>query len=190
VTYWLGLGSEAKLAALDVDPGSNVAGDKLVAMVNHAMGSGETKDPAKLLPFIHQGRKLIIYHGTSDPAIPAARSIMFYQALAATLHGRQKAEASVRLFLVPGMQHCSGGIGPDQFDTLSAIEAWVEYGKAPEAIAARTKPDAEEQHSLPLCPYPQQARYLGSGALDDAANWKCASPGHATARSGRARGAG
>ena len=73
---------------------------------------------------------MIIYHGTSDPAIPAARSIMFYQALAATLHGRQKAEASVRLFLVPGMQHCSGGIGPDQFDTLSAIEAWVEHGQA------------------------------------------------------------
>ena len=186
MTYWLGLGSEAKLATLDVDPRSNVAGDKLVAMVNHAMGPGETKDPAKLLPFIQQGRKLIIYHGTSDPAIPAARSIMFYQALATALHGRQKAEASVRLFLVPGMQHCSGGIGPDQLDTLSAIE----HGKAPEAIAARTKPDAAAQHSLPLCPYPQQARYSGSGALDDAANWKCASPGHETARNGHAGSAG
>jgi feruloyl esterase len=190
LTYWLGLGSDAKLAALDVDPRTNVAGDKLVAMVNHAMGLGETKDPAKLLPFIQQGRKLIIYHGTSDPAIPAARSIMYYQQLAATLHGRQKAEASVRLFLVPGMQHCSGGIGPDQFDTLSAIEAWVEHARPPEAIAAHTKPDVAVQHSLPLCPYPQQARYAGSGALDDAANWKCAAPGHETARNGDTAGAG
>ena len=96
---------------------------------------------------------MIIYHGTSDPAIPAARSIMFYEALAATLHGRQKAEASVRLFLVPGMQHCSGGIGPDQFDTLSAIEAWVEHGQAPDAIAAHTKSrrsNAPQPAALPL----------------------------------------
>ena len=190
LTYWLGLGPDAKMATLDVDPHANIAGDKLVAMVNRAMGPGETKDPAKLLPFIEQGRKLILYHGTSDPAIPAERSIMFYHALATTLHGMPKAQASVRLFLVPGMQHCSGGIGPDQFDTLSAIEAWVEHGKAPDAIEARTKPDAPAPHSLPLCPYPQQARYSGSGALGDVANWKCAVPGRETARSGHAAGAG
>ena len=90
LTYWLGLGPDAKMATLDVDPHANIAGDKLVAMVNRAMGPGETKDPAKLLPFIEQGRKLIIYHGTSDPAIPAERSIMFYHALATTLHGMPK----------------------------------------------------------------------------------------------------
>ena len=89
LTYWLGLGPDAKMATLDVDPRTNVAGDKLVAMVNHAMGPGETKDPAKLLPLIQQGRKLIIYHGTSDPAIPAARSIMYYQQLEAALHGQR-----------------------------------------------------------------------------------------------------
>jgi feruloyl esterase len=142
-----------------------------------------SSDPA-VAPFIEQGRKLILYHGTSDPAIPAERSIMFYHALATTLHGMPRAQASVRLFLVPGMQHCSGGIGPDQFDTLSAIEAWVEHGKAPDAIEASTKPDASAPHSLPLCPYPQQARYSGSGALGDLANWKCAVPGRETARSG------
>ncbi len=190
LTYWLGLGPDAKMATVDVDPNTNTAGDKLVEMVNRAMGPGETKDPAKLLPFIQQGRKLIIYHGASDPAIPAERSIMFYHALAARLHGMQKAQASVRLFLVPGMQHCNGGIGPDQFDTLSAIETWVEHGRPPEAIAASTKPDAPAPHSMPLCPYPEQARYTGSGALGDAANWKCAAPGHETARSGRAAGTG
>ena len=72
LTYWLGLGPDAKMATLDVDPHANIAGDKLVAMVNRRDGPGETKDPAKLLPFIEQGRKLILYHGTSDPAIPAS----------------------------------------------------------------------------------------------------------------------
>jgi hypothetical protein len=114
-------------------------------MVERALGPGETKDPAKLLPFIQQGRKLIIYHGASDPAIPAARSILFYHELATALHGVDKAEASVRLFLVPGMQHCSGGIGPDQFDTLSAIEAWVEHGRAPTEIAATTNLTAQRR---------------------------------------------
>lgn len=190
LTYWLGLGADAKMATLDVDLRNDTVGDKLVAAVDRALGPGETKNPAKLLPFIKQGRKLIIYHGTSDPAIPAARSILFYHELAETLHGTDKAAASVRLFLVPGMQHCSGGIGPDQFDTLSAIESWAEHGRAPDAIAATTKPDSPTPHSLPLCPYPQQARYSGSGALGDAANWKCAPPGRETARTGHAAGAG
>jgi feruloyl esterase len=176
LSFWMGMGPEQSMLALDIDPRTNTAGDKLVAAVDKAFGSAETKNPVKLLPFIQQGRKLIMYHGTSDPAIPAARSILFYNELAATLHGMAKAQASVRLFLVPGMQHCSGGIGPDQFDTLSAIEAWVEQGKAPDAIPASTKADSSTLHSLPLCPYPRQARFSGNGAVTDAANWACAAP--------------
>jgi feruloyl esterase len=189
LTYWLGLGADQKMAALDVDPLTNTVGDKVVAMVDHAFAAAETKNPAKLLPFIRRGGKLIIYHGGSDPAIPPARSILFYQQLSATLRGADKAAASVRLFLVPGMQHCSGGIGPDQFDTLSAIEAWTEHGKAPDSIAASTKPDAAVVHRLPLCPFPQQARFSGHGELTDIANWSCAPPAPDTAsaaRSGRA----
>ncbi len=79
----------------------------------------------------------------------------------------------MRLFLVPGMHHCSGGIGPDQFDTLSALEAWVEHGKAPESILASTKPESPVRHRLPLCPYPQQARYQGTGDVNEPANWRC-----------------
>jgi hypothetical protein len=93
---------------------------------------------------------------------------MFWHDPAATMHGSDKAATSVRLFLVPGMQHCSGGVGPDRFDTLSAIEAWVEHGKAPESIAAGTKPDSATPHSLPLCLFPRQARYAGHG---DGAPW-------------------
>jgi feruloyl esterase len=92
------------------------------------------------------------------------------------MQSMRKTQESVRLFLVPGMQHCSGGIGPDQFDTLSAIEIWVEHRKAPDVILATTKTDSPAPHSLPLCPYPRQARYSGNGALTDAVNWACAIP--------------
>jgi feruloyl esterase len=174
LSFWMGMGPEQSMLGLDVDPETNTVGDKLVAAMDKTFGAAETKNPARLLPFIQQGRKLILYHGTSDPAIPAARSVLFYNDLSTTLHGMTKTQASVRLFLVPGMQHCSGGIGPDHFDTLSAIEAWAEHGKAPDAIPASTKSDSAAPHSLPLCPYPRQARYSGSGAVTDAANWACA----------------
>jgi feruloyl esterase len=188
LTYWLGLGPDQKMAALDVDPRTNSVGDKLIASFNATFSPAETKDPAKLQPFIQKGGKLIIYHGASDPAIPPGRTVMFYHDLATTMHGADKEAASVRLFLVPGMQHCSGGIGPDQFDTLSAIEAWVEQGKAPTSIAASTKPDAATPHRLPLCPFPRQARYSGHGELTDAANWSCAP--QETAGGAHAGGAG
>ena len=176
LSFWMGMGPEASMLGLDVDAQTSTVGDDLVAALDKTYGAAETKDPAKLLPFIRQGGKLIFYHGTSDPAIPAARTVMFYRDLAAVLQGMDKAEANVRLFLVPGMQHCSGGIGPDKFNTLAALEDWVERGRAPDVIPAGTKADSAAPHSLPLCPYPRQARYSGSGAVTDAANWECAAP--------------
>lgn len=174
---WFGLPADYKFAALDADPRTNTVGEQPIAMVDRTFAQAETKNAAKLLPFVQQGRKMILYHGTSDPALPAARTVQFYQELSALLRGRDKAAANVRLFLVPGMQHCSGGVGPDQFDTLSAIEAWVEHGKAPDAIPARTKADATvTPHELPLCPYPRQARFSGFGQPHDGANWRCADP--------------
>ena len=173
LSFWIGMGPSQSMLTLDVDPRTNTVGDKLIAALDKTFGPAETKNPTKMLPFIQQGRKMIIYHGTSDPAIPVARSVLFFNDLAATLHGTSQAQKNVRLFLVPGMQHCSGGIGPDQFDTLSAIEAWVERGQAPDAIAASTRPDSATPHSLPLCPYPRQARYSGTGATTDAGNWSC-----------------
>jgi feruloyl esterase len=174
LTYWLGLGSAATVADLDVDPGTNTIGDKFLAMMDATYAEGNTRDPAQLKPFIAQGRKMIIYHGASDPSIPASQSIAFYRELVEQHQGLERTQENVRLFLVPGMYHCSGGPGPDRFDTLSALEAWVEHGKAPQAIPASTKPASPVQHRLPLCPYPQQARYRGTGEIDDPSNWVCA----------------
>ena len=170
ITHWLGLGPNASVAYLDLDTRTNTVGDKMLDMMNATYADGNTRDPAKLKAFIAQGRKMILYHGASDPSIPASQSIAFYRELAEQQKGVAK---NVRLFLVPGMHHCGGGPGPDQFDTLSALEAWVEHGKAPDAIQASTKPDAPVQHRLPLCPYPQQGRYRGTGESNDPANWRC-----------------
>jgi feruloyl esterase len=173
LTGWLGLGADAKVADLDVDPRTNTVGDKMLAMMNATYADGNVRDPAKLQPFLAQGRKIILYHGASDPSIPASQSVAFYRELMSQQGGLARTQANVRLFLVPGMHHCSGGPAPDQFDTLSALEAWVEHGKAPDAIQASTKPDSKVQHRLPLCPYPQQARYRGQGEIDEPSNWRC-----------------
>ena len=162
VTYWLGLGPGASVADLDVDPGTNTVGDKMLAMMNATYAEGNTRDPAKLKPFIAQGRKMILYHGASDPSIPASQSIAFYRELAEQQQGDEHTQDNVRLFLVPGMHHCSGGPAPDRFDTLSAIEAWVEHGHAPDAIQASTRPDSAVQHRLPLCPWHRSRRAIAA----------------------------
>lgn len=173
LTMWLGYGPSATIMSADIDITKRTVSDELLAKTRSIMGAGEGTDPAKLQPFIAQGGKLILYHGSSDPAIPAERTTMFYEDLAASLKSMSKAQQSVRLFLVPGMHHCGGGAGVDQFDTLSALEAWVEQGQAPITIAARTKAEAPVQRALPLCPYPQEARYSGKGEISDATNWSC-----------------
>jgi feruloyl esterase len=165
------MGDAQSMLAQDVDPDTGRVGDKLLDQVDQTFGPGETKNVLRLMTFIQQDRKMILYHGTSDPALPAARTVRFFDDLAAALHKSAKPQANVRLFLVPGMQACGGG--PDQFDTLSAIEAWAEQGKPPDAIAASTPPGAETPHALPLCPYPRMARYSNNGEVTDAANWAC-----------------
>ena len=77
------------------------------------------------------------------------------------------------LFLMPGVSHCTGGEGPDTFDGLGALEAWVERGKAPERIEAAKLVDGKPVRTRPLCPYPQVARYKGTGSIDEAASFEC-----------------
>jgi feruloyl esterase len=87
--------------------------------------------------------------------------------------GKQKADDFVRLFLAPGMHHCRGGPGPDDFDTLTALERWVEKGEAPAKLVASKSIDGKVVRTRPLCPEPQLARYVGKGSIDDAANFRC-----------------
>jgi feruloyl esterase len=81
-----------------------------------------------------------------------------------------------RLFMVPGMAHCAGGLGPDQMDAVTAVIDWVEQDKAPDALLAKKIVNGAVTRSRPLCPYPEVARYDGSGSIDDAANFACVAP--------------
>jgi len=74
------------------------------------------------------------------------------------------------------MHHCSGGPGPNTFDTLSALEQWVERSAAPDKIIATHRTNGVADRTRPLCPYPQVARYTGTGSDDDAANFVCKMP--------------
>jgi feruloyl esterase len=79
--------------------------------------------------------------------------------------------------MAPGMLHCFGGDGPNDFDTLSALDAWVEQGKAPDGIVAAklpdNKPGQQPLRTMPLCAFPEQARYKGTGDVNAAENWTC-----------------
>jgi len=129
-------------------------------------------DP-NLKPFIDRGGRMIQYHGWGDPQISPGNSVDYYQKVAAALGGANKINDAYRLFLAPGMGHCSGGEGPNTFDMVAAIEQWVEQRKAPDQITASHATRGAVDRTRPLCPYPQVATYKGSGSMDEAANFVC-----------------
>ena len=141
------------------------------------LGIGDADQPERLAPFFAQGKKLILYHGYGDTAISPFRTVWFYEDLAKASGGYDKASEHARLFMAPGMLHCFGGDGPSDFDTLSALDAWVEQGKAPDGIVAAklpdNKPGQKPLRTMPLCAFPEQARYKGTGDVNAAENWTC-----------------
>ena len=126
-----------------------------------------------LKPFLDRGGKIIQYHGWADPQISPGNSINYYTRAVEANGGAQKVSASYRLFMAPGMAHCSGGEGPNTFDMLPALEAWVEQGKAPDQITASHSAGGRVDRTRPLCPYPQEAGYKGTGSIDEAAAFAC-----------------
>jgi feruloyl esterase len=127
-----------------------------------------------LKPFIDRGGKLIQYHGWNDSQISPGNSVQYYQRVEQAL-GPSVRDA-YRLFVAPGMGHCRGGEGPNVFDVVTALEQWVEQKKAPDQIVASHSTNGNIDRTRPLCPYPQVAKYSGSGSLDDAANFSCKLP--------------
>jgi feruloyl esterase len=126
--------------------------------------------------FFSRGGKILLYHGWSDPNVPAPNTIKYYNSVVDHLGGEANASSSIRLFLAPGMGHCSGGEGPNTFDKVGALEQWVEKGIAPDKLIATHSTAGKVDRTRPLCPYPQVARYKGTGSIDDAANFVCRLP--------------
>jgi hypothetical protein len=124
--------------------------------------------------FTRRGGKLILWHGQTDGLIPTQSTIDYYASLAKK-DGKATA-TSVRMFLMPGVDHCRGGEGPSDADYLTALEQWVEQGKAPETLVASKALPGGAKRTRPLCAYPNVAKYSGSGSTDDAANFACIAP--------------
>jgi pimeloyl-ACP methyl ester carboxylesterase len=127
--------------------------------------------------FQQRNGKIVWYHGLSDPGPPAIGTIEYYKEMAMRNDGIENTMKFARLFLIPNMGHCGGGAATDQFDVLTPLVDWVEKGVAPDAIIASgtnftTSPTTR---SRPLCPYPQEARYVGRPGigLSAATNYRC-----------------
>ncbi len=128
-----------------------------------------------LTPFRKRGGKLVVYTGWADPVVPPQDTVAYYDGVVKAMGGLEKTREFARLFLAPGMGHCGGGPGPNQFDALGALEKWVEQGSAPDRLIATHVTDGKADRTRPLCPYPQVARWKGAGSTDDAASFVCAS---------------
>lgn len=131
--------------------------------------------------------KAIVYQGWQDPVVNPIDTIAYYDRVKTLQGSREETEMFFRLFLVPGMGHCSGGTGTTNFgnqgapspivdaehDLLAALDNWVEKGIAPEKIIASKVVNGDIVRTRPLCPYPGKAMYKGSGSTNDAVNFTC-----------------
>jgi feruloyl esterase len=146
--------------------------DRDSARLNKAAAASLNADGTNLAAFRQHGGKLILYSGMSDPVFSANDLIHYYQEITAANGGEKDTIQFARLFLLPGVNHCGGGPGLDSFDSLTAIEEWVEHDVAPEHIIA--KGNAFPGRTRPLCPYPLTPHYNGWGNMENAASFVCA----------------
>jgi pimeloyl-ACP methyl ester carboxylesterase len=150
------------------------------AFANGKLGSSLAAVDPNLAPFVRKGGRLLMYHGWDDAAIPAGSTLRYYDAVRRTLGNR--AADHTRLFMLPGVAHCAGGHGPDNIDYVAVLDRWTESGVAPEQLVA-TKYDSQFRagaglparalRTRPVCAWPKTARYLGSGAVEDASSYIC-----------------
>ncbi|UCD77599.1 MAG: tannase/feruloyl esterase family alpha/beta hydrolase, partial [Desulfobacterales bacterium] len=138
-------------------------------------------DNPDLSKFKEHGGKLLLWHGWADAIVTPQKTVDYYEEVLSKMGGESKTKEFFRLFMIPGVDHCgllSGpGINQMGFDPLSALEAWVEKGTPPESLLATKKGTKDETlWTRPLCPYPQVAKYKGSGDINDAANFQCENP--------------
>jgi feruloyl esterase len=143
-------------------------------------------DPAKILeaasilnpqnpdlaPLKKRGGKIVQYSGWADEQVNPRPGIEYYETVGKRL-GPAETRDFYRVFMIPGMFHCNGGPGCGSVDWLSVTQDWVEKGKAPAQIVGAHVEKGQTTRTRPLCPYPQVARYKGTGSIDEAANFAC-----------------
>jgi len=147
--------------------------DRDTALVERWSKLADAKD-ADLSKFRKSGGKVIMTYGWADQILQPMMGVNYYEAVVAK-NGRGTSDFA-RLFMMPGVAHCGGGIGPDRVDAVTAVIDWVEKNKAPDSLLASKVTNGTVARTRPLCPYPQVARYKGQGSIDDAANFSCGVP--------------
>ncbi|MGH8226724.1 MAG: tannase/feruloyl esterase family alpha/beta hydrolase [Steroidobacteraceae bacterium] len=159
--------------------------DRAVRLGDEKLGAVLNNSSPDLAAFRKAGGKLILWHGWADPFISPLHTIEYYEKVAAFLAaGRHESldaqiagiQGFARLFLLPGVHHCGGGPGPDQFDALTALERWVEQGVPPQRIVASHLTHGAVDRTRPLCAFPRVAKYSGHGSTDDAKSFECRMP--------------
>jgi feruloyl esterase len=163
------VGAAFSATTMDVDARAEAAAANPASMVSN------TSSWTNLNTFSSRGGKLLFYHGVSDPWFSALDTIDYYQRMTKANGGPERVQQWSRLFLSPGMGHCTGGTAAlDSFDLLTALVDWVEKGVAPASVTATGR--ALPGRSRPLCPYPQYAHYQGRGDPQSAASFECRAP--------------
>ena len=132
-----------------------------------------TADDPDLKAFQQRKGKLILYQGWADPVVPPDDTIRYFENVEKTMGGAAGTRGFVRLFMVPGMGHCSGGPGASTFDALSALDDWVSSGHAPDRIIATHMQNGAAQFTRPLCPFPQVARPKTPAGTEKADGFVC-----------------
>ncbi len=144
--------------------------DRDMPIINSKVGFVDAVDP-DLKAFKAHGGKLFLYAGWGDTTITPENTVLYYESVLNKM-GKNQGDW-MRLFMVPGMAHCGNGPGPNVFDSIGTLSEWREKGVAPVQVTAA---NAQSTTTRPLCPYPQYAKYKGTGNYKDAANWTCAAP--------------
>jgi feruloyl esterase len=140
----------------------------LAADPDDALGS---TDP-NLRAFFARGGKLLLWHGWSDPQVTPYNTIDFFQKVVAS-QGGAGVGTSIQLYMLPGVNHCQGGPGTDNFDRMGAMEEWIKTGVAPKRIEAWHVTSGMIDRTRPLCPFGQVAKWNGTGSTNESSNFAC-----------------
>ncbi len=148
----------------DTDPPKMAAFSKMIDAID--------PDLSKLKK---RGGKIIHYHGWADALVNPQMSVDYYESVLKKM-GEKQTKEFYRLYMVPGMFHCAGGVGCDRADWFTPLVEWVEKGLAPGALTGSRVEKGETARTRPLCAYPGIARYKGQGDINKAENFTCATP--------------
>ena len=127
-----------------------------------------------LSSFKKRGGRLLMTYGWADSILMPMMGVNYYEQ-AVKKNGKETTDF-FRLFMIPGMAHCAGGVGPDQYDAVTAVINWVEKGTPPDSMVASKIVSGQVVRTRPLCPDPQVARFNGDGSIDEAKNFRCVAP--------------